>query len=164
MSYRAGGIAGDWIVHELSIPATEAEVGAWSDFYHNWFPKSSKIAKQILDDNLKWLEYTYEKIGNQIKIEPVGYKILKRSPKEIDEPRMAKHFHIHYKAVISIKVTNQGLSDKIMKNIKIRIQNKNLVILPEACGISDLNEVMGLITKIEDRLVEQTNDLTSLAI
>jgi hypothetical protein len=154
MSYRAGGIAGDWIVHDLGIPATEAEIGAWTDFYKNWFPKNSKIAKNILDDNLKWLEYTYEKIGNQIKIDPVGFKIMKRSTKEIDEARMVKYKHINYKAVISIKVTNQGLSDQIFNNIKIRVQNKNLVILPEACGIPDLNEVMGLMDKIQDRLVE----------
>jgi len=29
-----------------------------------------------VNENLNWLEYTYEKLGNQLKIEAIGYKKL----------------------------------------------------------------------------------------
>lgn len=38
-----------------------------------WFPQNSKRAFKVIKENMNWLEHTYEKIGNQITIEPVGY-------------------------------------------------------------------------------------------
>ena len=64
LQIEAGGGAGDWITHELGIPAAEAEIGAWTDYNKSWVPKSMIKAKQIQDDNLVWLEHTYEKLGN----------------------------------------------------------------------------------------------------
>lgn len=69
----AGGDAGDWITHELQIPAAEAEIGDWSDYNKMWFPHTPQRAFEIINNNMNWLEHTYEKIGNQISIEPVGY-------------------------------------------------------------------------------------------
>ena len=73
MGIVAGGDAGDWITHELSIPAAEAEIGDWSDYNKMWFPHNPERAYKIVKENQNWLEHTFEKLGNQISIEPVGY-------------------------------------------------------------------------------------------
>lgn len=79
LQIRAGGDAGDWITHELNIPGAEFELGAWTDYDADWAPKNLNIAQKILDENLKWLEHVYEKIGNQISIKPLGYKKITTS-------------------------------------------------------------------------------------
>lgn len=73
MRIIAGGDAGDYITHQYSIPAAEAELGAWADYNKMWFPHTPERAFQIVNENLPWLEHTYEKLGNQISIEPAGY-------------------------------------------------------------------------------------------
>jgi hypothetical protein len=64
LKIRAGGDAGDWITHALGIPGSEYELGAWTDYASDWSPKSLSTAQTILDENLKWLEHIYDKIGN----------------------------------------------------------------------------------------------------
>lgn len=103
----AGGDAGDWINHELHIPAVEAELGLWRAYDEFWFPKSPEIAFKIVSDNLPWLEHTFEKLGNQLKIEAIGYS------KQVNETRGS----------LLINVTNSGLSDQIHSDIRIRIGN-----------------------------------------
>ena len=49
LQIMAGGDAGDWITHELGINGAEAEIGSWTDYDHNWAPRSVKIAKKVLD-------------------------------------------------------------------------------------------------------------------
>jgi hypothetical protein len=55
----AGGDAGDWINHELHIPAVEAELGLWRSYDEFWFPRSPETAFKIVTDNLPWLEHTF---------------------------------------------------------------------------------------------------------
>lgn len=76
MGMAAGGDAGDWINKELGIPAAEAELGLWSEYQFNWFPKTEETAFRTVSENLDWVENTFKKLGNQLKIEPVGYKKL----------------------------------------------------------------------------------------
>lgn len=61
---QAGGVAGDWINHELGIPTAESELGDWSMYNEFWYPTTDKKALEILNQNLNWLEHTYEKMGN----------------------------------------------------------------------------------------------------
>lgn len=60
----AGGDAGDWITHQLSIPASEAEIAGWEDLQYNWFPFDSARSFNIVKENFQWLEHTFKKIGN----------------------------------------------------------------------------------------------------
>jgi hypothetical protein len=64
LGFQAGGDAGDYIVHDLGVPAAEAEIGAWEDYDMDWTPLTVSIAQRIVEDNLGWLEKTYEKVGN----------------------------------------------------------------------------------------------------
>lgn len=70
----------------------------------------------IIKDNLGWLEYTYEKIGNHITLSPIGYK------------KVASSHSKYPKALLLLNVTNHGLSDQIHDDQKIRINNKNLKV------------------------------------
>lgn len=123
LGFKAGGSAGDWIVSELGIPAAEAEIGAWDSYGTDWVPLSVDHAMAVVNENLPWVEYTYNKIGNQIKIEPLGYTKMKLDPTESSHLLASK-----YKAILKLRVTNHGLSDQVHDNIKIRVENKNLHI------------------------------------
>ena len=73
MGIQAGGDAGDWITYNLSIPAGEAELGQQSDYNSYFVPKSVAHSRKIIDQNWLWLEQVFEKAGNQISIQPIGY-------------------------------------------------------------------------------------------
>ena len=111
----AGGDAGDWITHSLGIPASEAEISAWEDLQYNWFPFDNARSFRIVNENLDWLEHTYKKIGNQIKIEPIGYTRSLENGKQL--------------AILKMNITNLGLSDQIHDDIKLNFNNQNLKIL-----------------------------------
>ena len=64
MGLAAGGDSGDWITHELGIPAAEAELGTWSNYGVNWFPKTELNAYKVVSENLNWVENTFKKLGN----------------------------------------------------------------------------------------------------
>lgn len=95
----AGGDSGDWSNHELGIPSAEAEIGLWNAYNLNWFPKTEQHAFDLVQKNINWVERTFEKLGNELKIEPIGYKKIKGN-KEGDN-----------RAILQIKVYNLGLSD-----------------------------------------------------
>ena len=90
----AGGDAGEWISHNLLIPATEAELGDKSQYTLEWMPNDSQTAFSIITENYKWLEYTFDKMGNHIQIEPLGFTRQNASS-----------------AVLLLNVTNHGLAD-----------------------------------------------------
>lgn len=73
MGIQAGGDAGDWITYALGIPAAEAELGSDKEYRDFFVPKSVRGARKIIDENMNWVQHTYEKLGNQISIEPIGY-------------------------------------------------------------------------------------------
>ena len=109
----AAGDAADWIMTNLSIPAAEAEIGSYDDFQKNGIysiPNSVEVAKRILDENLGYIEKTYEKLGNEIQIEPLGYSNQNGS------------------ISLLLNVTNLGLSDQIHDNLKLRFENHNIQI------------------------------------
>ena len=64
MGIQAGGDAGDWITYALGIPAAEAELGSDSEYRDFFVPKSVKGARKIIEENMEWVQYTYEKLGN----------------------------------------------------------------------------------------------------
>ena len=41
LGFQAGGSAGDWIAHEIGIPAGEAELGSWRDYAQDWVPHTT---------------------------------------------------------------------------------------------------------------------------
>lgn len=120
----AGGDAGDWITHELKIPAAEAEIGDWSDYNKMWFPHTPHRAFEIISENMDWLEHTYEKIGNHISIEPVGY-VKQRQYR--DDKRFDQDNH----ATLYIKVTNHGLSDQVHDDIRLKVNNYNIKVFAD---------------------------------
>jgi hypothetical protein len=73
----------------------------------------------IVKENMGWLEHTYDKVGNQISLQAVGYK-------KVSVERKSNPFHSKNKAILSLNVTNHGLSDQIHDDIKIRLDNKNI--------------------------------------
>ena len=117
-----GGSAGDWIVNELHIPAVEPEIGTFDDV-EDWFPKSDKIGFQLAHDQLNMLNYAAEKIGNQITLEAVGYKVVA----EAAEGKRGR-------ATLVLKVHNHGLSGQIYGDFQIRIANKNFHVLKDQNG------------------------------
>ena len=57
-------------------------------------------------ENQNWLENTFLKIGNQIELEPVGFKNLKDNQYELE-----------------LTVKNKGLSDQLYKNMEVQISS-----------------------------------------
>ena len=84
----------------------------------------------IVKDNMNWLEHTYDKVGNQISLQAIGYT-------KTAVERKSNPFHSKNKAVLELNVTNHGLSDQIHDDIKITIDNKNMRIY--ANGRKDSN-------------------------
>ena len=162
LQIEAGGGAGDWITHELGIPAAEAEIGTWTDYKKSWVPKSMIKAKQIQDDNLVWLEHTYEKLGNQIEIKPVGYELVKRTEQELNNPYYRMFNKIKYTAILRLNVTNSGMSDQIYDNIKLRILNRNFMTLTDSCGMLDKKDISKMVAEIQASMKEMENDKESL--
>ena len=54
----------------------------------------------MVEENSEVVEYTFEKIGNQISIEPISFTILKDSENKDSNT-----------AILNLNVTNHGLSD-----------------------------------------------------
>lgn len=104
MNLVPGGDAGDFITYKFHIPATEVELGSPSDFNKGWMAKSPEIAFKVVKENFPWLEYTFEKLGNQLSVEAVGYR---RERYHLDNPKMGASNN----AVLLLNITNHGLSD-----------------------------------------------------
>jgi hypothetical protein len=75
-----------------------------------------------VNENINWLEYTYDKLGNQLSIQALGYKKHKVDPSQ-------NAWKSHNGATLYINVTNHGLSDQVHDDIKILINNKNVRVL-----------------------------------
>jgi len=86
----------------------------------------------IVQENLGWLEYTYEKLGNQISLIPLGYE-------KLEVAKTSKSFGSKNKAILWLNVTNHGLSDQIHDDIKIRIDNINMRVDPSYSPRKDSN-------------------------
>lgn len=80
-------------------------------FSFEWNIKFRKVVVNVLEENLNWLENTYFKIGNEIRLEGLGYLRLDND-----------------KALLFINVTNRGLSDQIVSSIPIDLGNGTKVL------------------------------------
>ena len=59
------GFSGNWIIEELAIPATEIALS---------HQNQNQTSFAIMEQNMNLLENTFDKIGNEIEITPIGYK------------------------------------------------------------------------------------------
>lgn len=91
---RIGGDCDDYILSEFRIPSVTAELGREGQYIEEWQNKNNEEAQKICEDNSDYLEFTYAKIGAQLKLTPVQYQIIGD-----------KHMRVF------LNVTNIGLSD-----------------------------------------------------
>lgn len=91
---RIGGDCDDYILSEFRIPSVTAELGREGQYIEEWQNKNNEEALKICEDNSDYLEFTYSKIGAQLKLTPVQYQIIGD-----------KHMRVF------LNVTNIGLSD-----------------------------------------------------
>ena len=87
-------MSSDWIVYKLGIPAAEVEIGAATEYNSTWMPVSSAIAFKIVEENISWLEHTYNKIGNQITLSPIGFTI-KKAVKNTHKATQMAYLHVN---------------------------------------------------------------------
>lgn len=75
LGMKAGGSSGDWINWNFHIPASEVEIGTWEEIpAGKWMPLSNQISYKVATESWAWLSHTFQKIGNQISLKPIGYK------------------------------------------------------------------------------------------
>lgn len=93
LEYTSSGEQSDWILSELGIPSICPEMGSSDLFSYQFILPYRRVMIRVLRENINWLEHTYDKIGNQFKVDAKSY--------EIEGSNL----------VINFRVTNQGLSD-----------------------------------------------------
>ena len=82
-----------------------------SDFFsYQWNIPFRPVVVNILEENINWIEHTYQKIGNQIEINPLGYIHLGGD-----------------KALAVIHVKNKGLSDLVPKSYNVKIHGAKIL-------------------------------------
>ena len=89
---RIGGDMDDWVLQNLDIPSVTNELGRENQYHHSWEVQSREIARDIVMENTPWLEFTYEKLGAQLNVEPLWY--------ETKDDQLT----------LAIQVTNQGMT------------------------------------------------------
>lgn len=104
LHYTSSGEQSDWILGELGIPSICPEIGSSDYFSYMWNIPFRRVVSNILEENLNWLENTYNKIGNEVSVEPIGYKKL-----------------AHNQALLYFKVENKGLSDQMIPDYEIKL-------------------------------------------
>ena len=72
-----------------------------------------------MEENLNWLENTYDKIGNQIELKPIGFTSISSDDA--------------CKALLYINVTNKGLSDLLVPMYNVTI-DPSIKILSQEPG------------------------------
>lgn len=106
LKYTSSGEQSDWILGELGIPSICPEIGSSDFFSYMWNIPFRRVMVNVLEENLNWLENTYDKIGNQIEVEAIGYEKLSND-----------------KALLYFKVQNKGLSDQLVDEFEIKLGN-----------------------------------------
>lgn len=69
LRYTSSGEQSDWILGTLGIPSICPEIGSGNLFSYDFTIPFRSVLIEVLEGNLNWLEHTYEKIGNQFKID-----------------------------------------------------------------------------------------------
>ena len=102
LSYESSGEAEDWILAQLGIPAVCPEIGS-DDFFSEQFTIPYRaILVNVLNQNLNWLENTYQIIGTQVDMQPLGWS---------QNPNGSQ--------MLWLELNNKGLTDQMMKDFKI---------------------------------------------
>ena len=70
-----------------------------------------KIVTNILDENINWLENTYAMVGNQVEVEPVGYR-------QVGEDEAHVYFHFN----------NKGLANQMINDYKLKF-GQNVTVM-----------------------------------
>ena len=64
LRYTSSGEQSDWILGALGIPSICPEIGSSNFFSYDFILPYRQVLIQVLEENINWLEYTYNKIGN----------------------------------------------------------------------------------------------------
>ena len=91
---KIGGDSDDYVLSELGIPSVTAELGRENQYSEEWANKNVEEAYKICSDNADYLDFTFQKIGAQLALQPVNYQVMNDK----------------YMRVL-LNVTNVGLSD-----------------------------------------------------
>lgn len=73
LRYTSSGEQSDWILGALGIPSICPEIGSSNFFSYDFILPYRQVLIQVLEENINWLEYTYNKIGNQLEIKSIGF-------------------------------------------------------------------------------------------
>jgi len=96
LRYISSGEQSDWILGELGIPSICPELGSSNFFSYDFIIPYRKVLIQVLEENINWLEHTYDKIGMEIEVKSMGYDI---TPEGLYS--------------LQFLITNKGLSDTL---------------------------------------------------
>lgn len=73
---KIGGDCDDYVLSEFRIPSVTAELGKEAQYVEEWANKNVDEALKICEDNVEYLEFTYQKIGAQLQIAPVNFQAI----------------------------------------------------------------------------------------
>jgi hypothetical protein len=147
LHYTSSGEQSDWILGALGIPSICPEIGSSDFFSYQWNVPFRKVVVNILEENINWLEHTYQKIGNQIEITPIGHRMISDG-----------------KALLYLNVSNKGMSDQVAETVEVRVADNRAHVLSgrdkKAFEISGLKKRSYQIEAVP----VQTNSLDDIAI
>jgi hypothetical protein len=101
LAYTSAGEQSDWITGELGIPSICPEIGSNDIFSYTWNIPFRKVVLSVLEQNINWLEHTYDKIGNQITVNPLGYEVISTKNSDMNSKNIVNLY---------INITNLGIS------------------------------------------------------
>jgi hypothetical protein len=139
LNYHSSGEQSDWILGALGIPSICPEVGSSDYFSFQWNIPYRKVVINILEENINWIENTFKKIGNQVKITPIGYQWVK------------KLANGQAQVIAIFNVSNHGLADQVMKNHKVEITTKGVHVNAREAGSDKTNDSHFFINKMKKR-------------
>jgi hypothetical protein len=120
IGFHTGGSAGDWINNHLGVPAAEVEIGQAEQMQLNngWMPKDAETSFDLVQQSWKWISATYRKVGNQIRVKPIGYTKM-----DVDyTPQEANKYD--QRIMLHLEVINHGTSDQIHSDYKFTLENE----------------------------------------
>lgn len=97
---------------ELGIPSVCPEVGQSNLFAYDFTLPYRAVLDDVLEGNIDWLEYTYKKIGNHFKVEPIAYHLSNT---------LSQNNGLQSQITVTLKVSNFGLTDQIIPNFQIEL-------------------------------------------
>ena len=139
LNYHSSGEQSDWILGTLGIPSICPEVGSSDYFSFQWNIPFRPVVINALKENLNWIENTFKKIGNQVKINPVGYKFVKK----------LNNGQVQILALFN--VSNHGLADQVIKDHKVEIKTKGVHVHAREAGSDATNDSHFFINGMKQR-------------